>query len=923
MYENIETDRPNFCIGPQAGTYCVVDNEVSPVVMHVKNDSGVLIRTYTFYPQTTLHTGPKDIQTYPILPSIEGYSYHDFVTIQYVGPYDQASYYDGAVFYTLERRALGRRKYYTYDNPNDLEEYDYRVEYDSNIVRKWVLDNTNFRLVLDNTYYYNSDTEHWFDAQAFAINNSMTSFNWHSAANTGEIEIAVTTGLKKYDTLFLGPSSDTSNVGKVEEVYVHSIYENTVEIRTYGGEIPTIWEYMQYDPITIHKDIFLFSNPRPLIDDKFIAYGYSTPYGTLYRTDPNNYGTVLETDYNGIYCDVVCATWNNYYSTLSFIKGANLLHLDVVDYEISRSQDMHLENPSSQESIPVFDIDMKEESIYKLQTEILQHDDDGNYFEIKWDSYNYHTDSLIPYTNSVTLFVSNRILSRQGQSFVSAVVRDQFGVGLLSKNVWFTHFGDIAGELTPSSGYVTSDADGKAVIQYDAGSNYTGNHSITVKVDGGNNIHGSVFVVASTDLQQYSEFNSFYKIRSVTLDSFSVKLSAQPDIFSSTTLQGKVAYVFPGNLLRDNDMSGWESVVDDTSLIVTKEVPTLGDDVSTTIKLSEMLLNEPTENEDHAYHEIDVTVKELKTSFKHISSNFVSRHLSYGHLDSVTLNQFIFIQDVRPSMWSEKNNVNTDFWIRLRPFATSLNPASLIIRLREESYLGDHGWMDVTSLGTLTMFDAGGGIMGIDFIYSPSERFHHDAVIYVDIVVYDTSPIPNIITVKYWFKIIQDYKAPYIVNNSPSVEAFDVPVNTPISFDLVDLGEGTDINSLELFINNRASSFTYDEYESGNYHIYCEHDVVFNYGESVTVDIKVLDRSNNKNKLLTGWKFYCVGSTGPWIDMDNTIPSLCLKGTNRKQPVSAQIYGINDTGIQYESIKLEVGGKYRDVTLTPIVYRLN
>jgi hypothetical protein len=35
-----------------------------------------------------------------------------------------------------------------------------------------------------------------------------------------------------------------------------------------------------------------------------------------------------------------------------------------------------------------------------------------------------------------------------------------------------------------------------------------------------------------------------------------------------------------------------------------------------------------------------------------------------------------------------------------------------------------------------------------------------------------------------------------------------------------------------------------------------------------------------------------------------------------------QVYGINDTGIEYDSIKIEVGGKYRDVKITPIVYRL-
>lgn len=926
MYENIEADRSNFCVGPQAGTYCTVDNEASPVVMHVKNDSGVLVRTYTFYPQDTLHTGPKSLTSYPILPSPAGYTYHDFVTIQYVGPYDQTSYYDGAVFYTLERRAVGRRKYYTYDDPNDPENYDYRVEYDSNIVRKWVLDNSNFRLVLDRTYYYNSDETNWFDADAFAIQNVVTTFDWHTAAGTGEIEITTTSGLEKYDTLFLGPSNDTDNTGEVEEVYVHSVNGTTVEIRTYGGGTPTTWEYIQGDPITYYGDIFLFSNSRPLINEEYIAYDYESDYGTLYKTDMVNYGNVLETDYNGMYQDIHCATWNNYYGMLSFIKGNNLIHLTITDYEISRSQDAHLVHPETSDYIEVYDIDIKDSSVYKLQTEILQHDDNGQYGQETWSTYNYHADTFIPYSNTVTLYVSNRILVRLGQAFITAIVRDQFGVGLLAKNVWFTMSGDIDGDFTPSGGYLTTDANGRATIQYDAGSSYTGHHDISVRVDGGNSVHGSSFVAATTELQQYHEFETVCPLlRTVTLDSFSTNIMANPNVSSSTSLQGKVAYVFPGNKLTDDDNTSWWNVADNTKLITTVKEPTFspGNSVSFNIALSRLLLNEPDTPDEIPFHDVHITAQEEVTTVKKISANFISRHLNYGHLDNVNLDQFVFIQDARPAMWSEKNTVDTDYWIRLRPFAASLNPATLKIRMREESYVGDSGWEDITDLGVITMFDAGGGILGIDFLYDPEGVFHHNAIVYIDIEVYDTAAVPNIIVIDYWFKIIQDYKAPYIENYFPAIEAYNVMINTDISFDLIDDGEGVDIETLQLFVNQREMSYTYDEYTPGNYHIYCDVPFNFNYGQTVTVDVKVFDKADNENLLLDGWKFYCVESAGPWIDMDNTKPKLCLEGADRKQTVAMQVYGINDTGIEYDSIKLEVGGKYRRIKITPIVYRLN
>ena len=107
MYENIEGNRPNFCIGPQSGTFCIVDDSADPVVMYVKNSSGVLIRTYSFYPSNILKTdGSSELP----------YHYYKFLTIKYVGPRDQSSYFDGAIFYTLEKRAFDERKYYTYDD---------------------------------------------------------------------------------------------------------------------------------------------------------------------------------------------------------------------------------------------------------------------------------------------------------------------------------------------------------------------------------------------------------------------------------------------------------------------------------------------------------------------------------------------------------------------------------------------------------------------------------------------------------------------------------------------------------------------------------------------------------------------------------------------------------------------------------------
>ena len=184
-------------------------------------------------------------------------------------------------------------------------------------------------------------------------------------------------------------------------MYVHSVNGTTVEIRTYGGEMPTKWEYVAGDSIFIYKDIFLFSNPRPLINDEGIAYGYETSSGTLYRVDQNDYGEVVDKIYNGIYRNVEVSIWNNSYNAINFVKGTNLLYLTNTDYEIVKSQNINLENPNNQSILKIYDIDVEGSSIYKLQIGIMQRTDNGEYYEVSWSTYNYHYDTTIPYLNSI------------------------------------------------------------------------------------------------------------------------------------------------------------------------------------------------------------------------------------------------------------------------------------------------------------------------------------------------------------------------------------------------------------------------------------------------------------------------------------------------------------------------------------------
>lgn len=949
MYENIRSTFPNFCIGPQSGTYCIVNVDNSPVNMTVKNSSGSIIRNYSFYPSNVLNSGPYTSTVYP---------FNEFVGAQYVGPQGQSSFFNGAVFFTLERIKVGNRLFYTYDR--DPEFYGpYKTsnnklitateaEYRGNIVRKWKVDSANFRLVLDTTYVLTETASDWIDGTSFAIENVKTSFAAHSAKGTGEIKITDTSRLSKYDTLILGPSTDADNYGLVEEVYVHSIDGTSVQIRTYGGSTPTKYEYISGDPITVLNNICLFSKSEPIINSEGIREGY-TSEGLLYRLSLSNYGEVVSKDENCLYYNVRVSGWNNYLHTLSFIKGLNLIHLNASTYDVVKSQYLSIESGTKDKYLTVYDIDFSNRDIYKLQKEIFQRADLGLYTDIVWTTYNYHIDSLEPYTCSVTIEADTTILAQQGSSFLKATVRDQFGVGLLNKTVYFSKVGDSLSYFDVVGGAVLTDSNGVCNIKYTSGELFSDFVKIYAKVGGANTVFGSSNVSGYLPIEQRNLYISDFNLVCVedySLGDINIKCVIIDD--SDCKITCFVRRMFPGGeYVWNNSVSTIEDpTIEDRNnppnSAVSAEAYTLstvyqpifnqlkidmyGNSISTSSDFAHLYVAQTMLSNFYKIDfppEVFIMCRSITENTKYISQNFISRHKLYGHLDQVSFNQYIFIQEAIPPFWSEKNSVGTYYWIRLRPFADNLDPSTLKILLREESVAGDTGWYDITLLGTITMYDAGSGLLGIDFYYQPMNDFHYESIVYVNLEVYDRALIPNKFTTDYWFKLIQDFRPPHIENMVPYRDQVEVDINTVVTFDLIDSGEGVDITYVEVYVNNRDMPFSYIEYEPGNFHISCLLSQPFDYAQVVSVTVVSIDRSNSKNKDIDGWYFSCADSTGPWFDIDNVSPGLCLKGVKRNtSDVSIQVYAVDDTGIDTNSIKMEIGGKYRDILVTPIVYRL-
>lgn len=884
MYENIRVQYPNFCIGPQTGAFCSVDLSAENARLVIKNSSGDLLDVYDFYPYDVLKSG-SFLNVYPK---------YEFRSIKYVGPTGLASFYDNLRFYTLERY-----------------KEDIDSEYTSCVIRIWKVDVVNSRLVL-----YDTKTRD-INAQAFVVENITTKLSSSIPSHTGSIDIDDVLNLDKNDVLMIGPSTDTSNPNAIEYVYVKSFNNTNVILGSYDlDKLPTQFEYVIGDPVTLIKDIYLFGNT----DDS----------GRLYKLRALNYYELFDFSEDGIYRDVVAADWSKAYNNPSFVQETNLLTVDTSNYLVIKSQNLsNYKAPNLNTFSPIYDLATTNISIYTLQYETTKWSDSGAKSLTSWTSLNYVKDTILPYSNSVSIKTDNAYLKPNQTTIIQTTVRDQFGVTLINKNVVFYKSGDPGAIFNPPSATGVTDEFGRVFISYTSGFNYNGSTVISVRVDGGSLDRGSQYIWTNKEIltnynisfdlitinQVLDKTFSLYLKQYLASDPFGLGITALPSIY----IKCMSKFSNPGG--------HWTSTSapdNYTSLLEQAYLPLLSPIANGVVIPPATYIGQY----NGLYDANKVTPYCVTNQITNVSNNrfldqmYISRHYSAGHTDDVNINQFAFVQEAIPPFWSYKNPVDTGIWLRLRPFAFSLNPLRFKIEIKEYSYRGKEEWRDITNEGNISIFDAGGSINGITFQWDPYNFFHHKGVVYTKVTVYDVAPVPNRLIIDYWFEIIADYKAPYLDNIYPEREAVNIPKDSKITFDLIDNGTGVNIDTLEVYVNFELTDYSYNKISDNKYNIYVDNNLFIN-NEEITVEVYVEDIAENGNKLLDAWDFYIVNSTKPWFDSNNFEPGMCKKGVYRyNRNISMQVYGMGD-GVDVDSIEVTIGGRYRSMQITPIIYRVN
>lgn len=937
-YENIQITEPNFCLGPQIGTICTVDTSSPSTVLRIKNLAGAIIQELTFSSNIV----------------------NDVVGLEYVGPPKLNSLMNGLSFFTLER-----------------------VNSSSCIIKRWETRVAFSVLDLKEQIVRSNSGDAYYDVPSFAVEYDTRTLR-NPNENYSFVDLNDSSGIKTGTKLYFGPSTDADNIGASEMAVVSHVGQVSSGLRVYLTA-PLTYQYTVGDKVTFYKFVYLFSHH---------GYGNDPNKGALYKFDAYNW-QLVEVDTKAIYKKVSASRWCPSVRGIASIMNSTMLFIRPYDsYQNWRSFFLDNFTENKVDTYNVVDVIFDGNTIYRLQNAITLRSDGGAINTTIWTTYNYQQDSLLPYNNSMSVWMQQSLVTGHTKDIsINVNVKDQYFVGLRDVEVQFSKAsGDPNSNFVPLSGRATSDVNGNAIIGYVSGFNYYGHTSILASATGGSASKGSEYVWSSNNVVSYPDFPVVnYKIFQIKyslntgakyvrqLDSpFKFYTKDQNGIIVSmlpnANLFQKSYYTAPGgdwlpkehpDASNVNDVAQWlptlyrgdnqndaprelnrnnsafsnwpyPDILSDTpptefpipnqirllsnfeseAKIRALSVFLIYDSLAVPLeegRLPDLVIIQPDES-------FDLQVSQLKLG-KH--SHWVDGVHQTELWTYVNVNQFVFVEDANPQFFSEKNPIETNIWIRLRPYAFSLDNNTLKMWVREVSYAGDTGYVEVTTSLQLTNFDAGGGTLGIEVLYNPPEDFHYNALVFVRIEVYDEAYIPNFVYVEYWFNTIPDYSAPYLTNLHPDREQNNVFVDTSISFEIIEVGTGLDMSSLECLLNSRLmdpNHLVVEELSDHHLRVTYTPPQSLYFDKEYKVTVKIQDTSPAQNKVVDSWRFYTAESSG--LIFTDFYPDRCKRGMARFSDVRVTILAGGD-GIDKDSIRMQIYDKDVQHRLIPIVYRIS
>jgi len=346
-------------------------------------------------------------------------------------------------------------------------------------IQRWVIE--NFVMVLQDTFTFSTNSTDTFESNAMTLENYEATLT--AGASAGDTVIfassfdtnvfnQITPGTK----MFIGPSTDATDVGQSESVIVSStVTDGSGKINLTA---PLSTNFDAGDTLVFSKNIWFFN-------ENFLK---TAGVGALYKASALN-GSILGRTLGGAFIGIDGTTFadlskdggvfpagdlaiHNKPSFLIFVRTQSLLFIDVLDSNLTTelSALQNNINNATTEVFDIFDLAQEGDTIFRLQTKFNIAGSETT------DAFNYQLATFDPFPTAIALVAVPAILpatAGAATSIITATVTDQyllpFVTAPLSTITFSTSGGGTGSGISPTGPLSISSPNGTAQTTYTSG----------------------------------------------------------------------------------------------------------------------------------------------------------------------------------------------------------------------------------------------------------------------------------------------------------------------------------------------------------------------------------------------------------------------------------------------------------------------
>jgi hypothetical protein len=290
----------------------------------------------------------------------------------------------------------------------------------------------------------------------------------------------------------------------------------------------------------------------------------------------------------------------------------------------------------------------------------------------------------------------------------------------------------------------------------------------------------------------------------------------------------------------------------------------------------------------------------------------------------VNITQFNFVELIFPPCNSIKNAVDSNILWRVRDTGFTYDKESLIFKVNGIEVQDDPEFsvIDITN--------------GIQIFYDPPVNFDFESAVTILFDIDDTAVPANHVSVSCVWYTVPDVRPPFFRNVSPVCDSTDVDSLAPVYFDVLDLGEGVDPDSIRVSIEGitvcsgvvldpittqdfvTVSGIPQGAVATGYHVTYTHPDDPWRYGSNVSMTFEARDLSDQQNRALFICCFQVEDSAAPVFV--NPSPEPCDSFIDNRTGLYFEVYGV-EHGVDISTLEVRVDNTLRKVFVRPRILR--